>query len=196
MTGRLVVSNTTSELLSVFDATGGDLHDWHPSWNIKPTETVPVIIHSATDGDEAVRRLESARWSLTPSWSTELKTKFPTFNARAEGITDKATWRGPIKTHRALVPATGYYEWQTDLTTKKKTPFYEYLRVWGPTNIAFGGRPILPSGADQYCLRGPLVLPGNAGLSRGRARLQHRADHGPARWHLGVPGHDVSDVRP
>ena len=124
MCGRLVVSNTTSELVSVFDAAGGDFHAWQPSWNIKPTETVPVVIYSGAGGDEAVRRLEPARWSLTPSWSKELKTKFPTFNARAEGITDKATWRGPIKTHRALVPATGYFEWQTDPTMKKKTPFY------------------------------------------------------------------------
>ncbi|WP_104199038.1 SOS response-associated peptidase [Cryobacterium sp. Y29] len=73
----------------------------------------------------AVGRVELARWSLTPSWSRELKIKFPTVNARSEGITDKATWRGPVKTHRALIPVTGYYEWQTDPTTKKKkTPFY------------------------------------------------------------------------
>jgi len=124
MCGRLVVPNTFDELLSVFDAAGGDFPDWRPSWNIKPTQTIPVIIHSAKGEAEAVRRVEPARWSLTPSWSKELKTKFPTFNARSEGITDKATWRGPVKTHRALIPATGYYEWQTDPTTKKKTPFY------------------------------------------------------------------------
>jgi putative SOS response-associated peptidase YedK len=124
MCGRLVVSNTTDELLSVFDATGGDFQDWNPSWNIKPTQTIPVVLHSATGSEEAVRRLEPARWSLTPSWSKELTTKFPTFNARSEGITEKATWRGPVKTHRALVPASGYYEWKTDPVTKKKTPFY------------------------------------------------------------------------
>ncbi|WP_146070041.1 SOS response-associated peptidase [Cryobacterium sp. Y29] len=45
MCGRLVVPNTIDELLSVFDAVGGDFHDWHPSWNIKPTQTIPVVIH-------------------------------------------------------------------------------------------------------------------------------------------------------
>ncbi|KFF58418.1 hypothetical protein JF66_18750 [Cryobacterium sp. MLB-32] len=124
MCGRLVVPNTLDELLSVFDAVGGDFHNWSPSWNIKPTQTIPVVIHSAKGTADTVRRVEPARWSLTPSWSKELKTKFPTFNARSEGITEKATWRGPVKTHRALIPATGYYEWQTDPATKKKTPFY------------------------------------------------------------------------
>ena len=124
MCGRLVVPNTLDELLGVFDAARGDFHGWHPSWNIKPTQTIPVVIHAATGDAEAVRRVEPARWSLTPSWSKELKTKFPTFNARSEGITEKTTWRGPVKTHRALVPATGYYEWKTDAATKKKTPFY------------------------------------------------------------------------
>ena len=65
-----------------------------------------------------------ARRSLTPSWYTELKTKFPTFNARAEGITDKAAWRGPIKRTAPSCRRRGYSEWQTDPTTKKKTPFY------------------------------------------------------------------------
>ncbi len=107
MCGRLVVSNTTDELFSVCDAAGGDFQDWHPSWNIKLTQTVPVVLHSATRYEEAVRRLELARWSRTPSWSQELTTKFPTFNARSEGITEKATWRGPVTTHRALVPVSG-----------------------------------------------------------------------------------------
>ena len=51
--GRLMVSNTTNKLFSVFDATGGDFQDWHPSWNIKPTQTIPVVLHSATSDEEA-----------------------------------------------------------------------------------------------------------------------------------------------
>jgi putative SOS response-associated peptidase YedK len=70
-----------------------------------------------------VRRLEPARWSLVPSWSKELKLKYPTFNARSEGIAEMATWKGPLKSHRALVPATGYYEWQT-FADGKKVPHF------------------------------------------------------------------------
>jgi len=118
------MSKDTDDLITEFVATGGDFRDWRPGWNFKPTNLVPVVIDSAKGDADAVRRLELARWSLTPSWSKELKTKFPTFNARSENITDKATWKGPVKSHRALVPATGYYEWQTDPDTKKKTPYF------------------------------------------------------------------------
>jgi putative SOS response-associated peptidase YedK len=113
MCGRFAMNQSTDELISAFVAEGGDFRDWRPSYNIAPTQTIPVLIHSAKGGDEAVRRLEPARWSLVPPWSKELKLKYPTFNARSEGIASKATWKGPLRSHRALIPASGYYEWQT-----------------------------------------------------------------------------------
>jgi putative SOS response-associated peptidase YedK len=123
MCGRFAQSKETDELITEFVAEGGDFRDWRPSYNIAPTQTIPVIIHSAKGGEESVRRLEPARWSLVPSWSKELKLKYPTFNARSENIAAKATWKGPLKAHRALVPATGYYEWQT-FADGKKTPHF------------------------------------------------------------------------
>lgn len=74
-------------------------------WNIKPTNRVPVVLESAQGEDQAVRRLEGARWSLTPSFSKELKTKFATFNARSETAAEKATFRGSVKSKRAILPA-------------------------------------------------------------------------------------------
>jgi len=118
------MSQETDDLITEFVATGGDFRNWRPGWNIRPTQTIPVVIESAKGDEEPSRRLEPARWSLTPSWSKELKTKFPTFNARSEDIMGKATWKGPVRSHRALVPASGYYEWQTDPATKKKTPYF------------------------------------------------------------------------
>ena len=60
-----------------------------------------------------------------PSYSKELKLKYPTFNARAEGLASKATWRGPLKSQRAIIPATGYYEWKT--VDDVKTPHFIHL---------------------------------------------------------------------
>ena len=113
MCGRYALSTETDDLIKVFVAEGGDFKNWRPSYNIAPTQTIPVLIESAKGGVEATRRLEPARWSLVPSWSKQLKLKYPTFNARSEDIAGKATWKGPLKAHRALVPASGYYEWQT-----------------------------------------------------------------------------------
>lgn len=92
-----------------------------PAWNIKPTTRVPVVLESAKGEDEPVRRLEAGRWSLTPSYSKELKTKFATFNARSETAAEKATFRGSVKSKRAILPADFYYEWHTQ--GKIKTPY-------------------------------------------------------------------------
>jgi putative SOS response-associated peptidase YedK len=125
MCGRFAMDKKTDDLIQEYVAQGGDFRDWTPSWNIAPTDTIPVLLESAKgDGDE-VRRLEPARWSLVPSYSKELKLKYPTFNARAEGLASKATWRGPLKSHRAIIPATGYYEWKTE--GKTKTPHFIHL---------------------------------------------------------------------
>ncbi|MGO1851474.1 SOS response-associated peptidase [Microbacterium sp.] len=109
--------------LLVVTSTGRNHNDWSPGWaarwNIKPTQEIAVILDSAKT-DEI--RVESARWSLVPPWSDTLKTRFPTLNARTEGITSKATWRGPIKSHRCIVPASGYYEWTGDKGAK--TPWW------------------------------------------------------------------------
>jgi putative SOS response-associated peptidase YedK len=123
MCGRFAMAKETDELINKFVAEGGDFRDWRPSYNIAPTETIPLLLQSAKGDGEVTRRLEPARWSLVPSWSKTLKLKYPTFNARAEDLASKATWKGPLKTHRALVPASGYFEWQT-FSDGTKIPHY------------------------------------------------------------------------
>lgn len=125
MCGRYVVARATAELVSAFnvEAVGDNVPG--PSWNLKPTQFVPVVIESAKGETEAVRRLESARWSLTPSYSKELKTKFATFNARSETAAEKATFRGSVKSKRAIFPADFYYEWLAE--GKTKTPHAIHL---------------------------------------------------------------------
>lgn len=121
MCGRFAVDSEINELIEEFVATGGDVNDWRPSYNIRPTDPVPVVLESARTGSP-VRRLELARWSLVPSWSKELKTKFPTFNARSEDVATKSSFKASVATKRAIIPAAGYYEWHT--VGKTKTPFY------------------------------------------------------------------------
>jgi len=121
MCGRFAVDSEVNELIEEFMATGGNPNDWRPGWNIRPTDPVPVVIESTKTG-ELVRRLELARWSLVPSWSKELKLKVPTFNARAETAAEKSTFAASVKSKRAIIPATGYYEWHTE--GKTKTPYF------------------------------------------------------------------------
>ena len=92
-----------------------------PSWNVKPTEQIPIVLESMKT-DPAVRRLESARWSLVPTFSPELNAAFATFNARAETVAEKPTFRTALAKTRAIVPATGYFEWHTEGAAK--TPYF------------------------------------------------------------------------
>ena len=92
-----------------------------PSWNVKPTEQIPIVLESMKT-DPVVRRLESARWSLVPTFSPELNGAFATFNARAETVADKPTFRTALAKTRAIVPVTGYFEWHTE--GAQKTPYF------------------------------------------------------------------------
>ena len=121
MCGRFAVDSDVNELIEEFMATGGNPNDWRPGWNIRPTDPVPVVIESTKTG-ELVRRLETARWSLVPGWAKELKQKVPTFNARAETAAEKSMFSAAVRSKRAIIPASGYYEWLTE--GKVKTPYY------------------------------------------------------------------------
>lgn len=121
------MDDTVNELVTEFVvSTGRKPEDrrpgWEPSWNIAPTERIPLLLESAKGGDSIEPRFESAYWSLVPSWSKTLKLKASTYNARAEDIAEKPMWRKPVQSHRGIVLASGYYEWQGPKGSK--TPYF------------------------------------------------------------------------
>lgn len=122
MCGRFALDDKVNQLIVDFVDDGGDFRDWQPSYNIAPTQDVPVVFESTSRDGEIRRRAERARWSLTPAWSKTIGTKFPTFNARSETAAEKPMFAAAVKSKRALVPANGYYEWQT--IGKTKTPYF------------------------------------------------------------------------
>ena len=135
MCGRFAMDKETDELVSEFVAAGNDFHDWRPGYNISPTDTVPIVVESSRGTDTVTRFIVGARWSLVPSWSKELKLKVPTFNARAETAASKPTFKASVAGKRALIPATGYYEWHT--VGKTKTPYFVHDPEGGL--LAFAG---------------------------------------------------------
>jgi putative SOS response-associated peptidase YedK len=128
--GRFALDKQTDDEIREFVAAGGKAEDWatsdwQPSWNIAPTTMIPTVIKSSRGEGAPIKRLELARWSLTPSWSKTLKVSFTTFNAVADELSEKPTYRGPMKRHRAIIPVTGYYEWRKNPPDgKTTTPFY------------------------------------------------------------------------
>ena len=89
------------------------------SYNIAPTQDVIVIRTWPETGQLEYGML---RWGLLPFWSKTNNTKFPMINARADGIEKKPSFRGPFKYPRCIIPASGFYEWQT--RTGSKQPYF------------------------------------------------------------------------
>jgi putative SOS response-associated peptidase YedK len=82
--------------------------DWkRPRYNIRPTQELPAI----RVGEDGELELTLLRWGLIPSWAKEPSLKFPTFNARAETLGEKPTFRGPFRNRRCAIVIDGFYEW-------------------------------------------------------------------------------------
>ena len=84
MCGGYALAEPTEVLEDVFsvDLVGENLPA--PSWNIRPTNQVPIVVDTVDSEGDQRRRLESARWSLIPTWVKGEPPKFSTFNARRE----------------------------------------------------------------------------------------------------------------
>ncbi len=74
--------------------------EYRPRYNVAPTDLHWIVLRQ--DGR---RRLSPARFGFT------LPGRPPLINARAESAGRLATFRGPFREGRCLVPADGFYEW-------------------------------------------------------------------------------------
>jgi putative SOS response-associated peptidase YedK len=80
-----------------------------PCYNIAPTTSIDVLRLA-----DSIPELLSMRWGLIPSWWKQTAKEVPsTFNAQAETVVEKPMFCSAFKRTRCIVPASGYYEWQT-----------------------------------------------------------------------------------
>lgn len=79
-----------------------------PRYNIAPTQ--PALIVREVDK----RRVAAlVRWGLVPFWADDINIGQRMINARSETVTAKPAFRAAFRHRRCLVPADGYYEWQS-----------------------------------------------------------------------------------
>lgn len=129
MCGRYTITVKDSVIAEHFKAKQGSF-EFGPSYNVAPTQQVPIVLER--DGD---RTLTSAQWGLLPSWVKDPKSfKASMFNARAESLAEKASFKGPLRRKRAIIPASGFYEWQRE--SSHKTPHYIQLEDETPMGLA------------------------------------------------------------
>ena len=101
-----------------------------PRYNIAPTQSSPIVV-----AEEKGRKLHLARWGLVPPWSRDLSLGARMINAPADTLEDRAAYSTPFQSQRCLIPANGFYEWQS--RGAKKQPYKIALRKGAP--IAFAG---------------------------------------------------------
>lgn len=127
MCGRYVLKREDLEaLLKEFGVSS--LAAFHSRYNIAPTSIVPLIRRTKPGAPE----LAGVRWGLIPSWSKADAPVRPLVNVRAETLTTRL--RDALRSRRCVLPASGFYEWQT--TGAKKQPWYFAPRRGGPFGLA------------------------------------------------------------
>jgi putative SOS response-associated peptidase YedK len=119
----------------------GDLPaDFAPNNNISPGTDIPVVL------DSVDRTVKLFRWGLIPRWAKEPSMGYKMFNARAETIAEKPSFRVPFRQQRCLIPADGFYEWKAEdgrkypylFTLKEQTPF-TFAGLWETWRNQSGG---------------------------------------------------------
>lgn len=174
MCSRINQINGPAYIARVFEAalTHG-LAERQPQYNIAPSTAV-MVIRMADVGPV----LELMRWGLIPHWSREPSTKFATFNARCEEAAEKATYRGPMRYRRCLVPVDGFYEWQK-LEDGSKQPWL--IRMADDQPFALAG--LWDTWQDELQSFSILTTRANEMMSRLHTRMPvilMKEDH--ARW--------------
>jgi putative SOS response-associated peptidase YedK len=100
--GRFVAASTRDLLVDWFGISDveGDLG---LSYNVAPTDDVYTV-----GGDDGRRVLSVMSWGLIAGEGAT-----PLINARAETLRERPAFREAFLHHRCLVPADGFYEWET-----------------------------------------------------------------------------------
>jgi len=108
-------------------------------YNVSPGSQIGVFVEAAC---------HAMRWGLVPSWSKEISAKYATFNARIETIESKPAFRKAWKhNQKCLIPASGYYEWQTEQGLKQ--PYFV---------TSEDGEPLVFAGLWDECRFGDATL--------------------------------------
>lgn len=130
MCGRFSLTLPAEAMARVFRAVpANDLPD-SPNFNICPTDRVAAVTSA-----EGQRRLRPMRWGFLPHWYKRPGDGPLLINARAESVATRPAFRDAARARRCLVPATGFYEWQTG-PAGEKLPWHIFRSDGAPLALA------------------------------------------------------------
>ena len=141
MCGRISLFTPPARVARLFEATlaEGVADQERPRWNIGPTSPVLGIRAHPHDGHDdgpgagARRMVGVFRWGLVPSWAKDASGASRLFNARAETVASKPSFRSAFERRRLVVPADGFFEWQQG---PRRRPHYFHRADGAPMALA------------------------------------------------------------
>ncbi|MGZ4992912.1 MAG: SOS response-associated peptidase [Methylobacter sp.] len=125
MCGRYNLIATGQQIMDHFELPGLLTHN--PDYNIPPGQNILAIVQLEDQSNKAV----NLHWGLIPSWAKDPAISHRLVNARAETLGEKASFKNAYRRRRCLIPATGFFEWQS--TESGKQPYH----VHKPDNTLF-----------------------------------------------------------
>jgi len=123
MCGRYTQHHSVDDIVNLFSITEVDVEPAQ-RFNIAPTQQVAVV----TTDTEGTRALDSFRWGLIPFWAKDPGIGSKMINARTETVAEKPAFKRLLSRRRCVIPADGFYEWQTIADGKGKQPVHFHLR--------------------------------------------------------------------
>lgn len=129
MCGRFVLITDLSVIARDFDIP--DVSANHaPNRNISPGQRIPAVIGTSQSGN----LLTSFLWGLIPFWAKDPSIGAKLFNARAETVAVKPSFKRAFARRRCLIPADGFYEWRKE--GGNRIPYLFGLKSGGPFYFA------------------------------------------------------------
>ncbi|MGB2712441.1 MAG: SOS response-associated peptidase [Conexibacter sp.] len=108
MCGRYTLATTTpDQLRERFPL--GEAVEIRRRWNVAPGDEVLAVVLREGAATGAL-----LRWGFVPPWAEDPAVGFKMINARSETVAEKPAYRDAFRTHRCLIVADGFYEWQRD----------------------------------------------------------------------------------
>jgi putative SOS response-associated peptidase YedK len=117
MCGRFILLTDLSVIVESFRI-GEVACEYRPGNNISPGQQIAAVLRKDDQNS-----LVDFRWGLIPSWAKDPSIGNKMFNARAETIAEKPSFREAFKRRRCLIVADGFYEWQKIGPIKKPLRF-------------------------------------------------------------------------
>jgi putative SOS response-associated peptidase YedK len=153
MCGRFILTAAPEAVGAQLRADGVE---WFPPrYNVAPGGPIAVVRFV-----RGAREFALVRWGFVPSWAKDPRRFGPLINARAEGLLDRAAFRGALHYRRCLIPVTGWYHWERSPGGRSR-PWL--VRPRGGGLIAFAGLWDPWLGADGGEVDGAVIVTVSAG---------------------------------